>query len=56
MFPYNSPQLGRLLIEERLREAARTRLVRDRDDGCALESRRSILTLFRRRAILASGC
>ena len=62
MSTYYSPELARLLVNERLREASRARMVRagehDRVERAnPVEGpKRSILDLFRRRVPAGCGC
>jgi hypothetical protein len=45
---YYNPELVRLLMNERIREAGRARMVRDGEHDCGASQKRSILDLFRR--------
>jgi len=45
---YYSPELVRLLVEERLQEASRTRIRREGEQNRYKAPRRSVLDLFRR--------
>jgi hypothetical protein len=53
---YYSQTLVRLLMEERLREAAQARLADKAQHRCEAESKRSILNSFRRPAPAACSC
>ena len=56
MSVFYSPRLVRLLMNERLREAAQARMVHEIEQGCGSERRRSILNPFRRQAPAPCAC
>jgi hypothetical protein len=56
MSVYYSPQLVRLLMNERIREAAQARLARVGERDCDAGHKRSILSLPRRHAPAACTC
>ena len=56
MSVYYSPQLVRLLMNERIREAAQARLAREGERDCDAGHKRSILSLQRRHAPTACAC
>jgi hypothetical protein len=56
MSVYYSPKLVRLLMNERLREAAQARMVHEAEQDCGSDRRRPILNPFRRQAPAPCAC
>ena len=53
---YYSPELVRLLVNERLQEAGRTRMLREGEQNMPKAPRRSVLDLFRRQVRAGCAC
>ena len=56
MFPFYSSELARLLVNERLAEAAHARVVRESEQNMPAAPRRPILDLFSRQVPAGCAC
>ena len=56
LFPFYSSELARLLVNERLQEARRARILHEGEQNTPKAPRRSVLDLFRRQVPAGCAC